>query len=734
MMSPMSHHEFSKVITWGRTVTSKVETAALGKMWRRVDAASRQKTMTSWFATGRPALFDAITSACDLIDQQISSDLEITKQELDKALQQRDDNASRISELADENARLKEQLQQQASAKPAGNAEQTRTSPASNPSGNADEPDWKLECAKVSHKFKALSANFKQAKDALRKRKEERDRWIKHATLLEEKIKTAEKERGIDITDRQNRNTRATTLPAVTTAEAAAPSPDTSFTSEAGLDQADLDLPPLAAASLHDNNQPLPDTTAADPSSDATESEAGSRHDDNELPELPTQNYVKIKEEPSSDPIVISEREVRKRKRDHEDSNEIALQRIKVEADERSSSPIDPLGPATLIPHESLDLGDVAQRLLTPRKRRELEESQWQERVKSEAFATATTTPRTLFIRPDPPQIARSIERASALTPMSVNRRVVRPGIEKPITPLRKGLDRGISTLADDGEAYRQSNGRDPAPKGKLDALLNGSAAQDGAPAGRLTPRSAARPNTIAEDLAIPGRRVLPFEAASRAKDRPAVQQMLTPNRTPTIAATSKITPQNARSPLASKQGAQSGLRHKPLSQLRPDDFKINPQANDGHDFAFADVVRDKDERSRMQGCTDMHCCGKDYRKLAISQRPNPPLTAAERQEEQKLLEEYLGDFAYKLGTMAKKERDELWIEAKTHELANKYNNHRYHYARMRSPPGFWNADFPDTQELEQERSEAVQRQKQTVRDRHREAMRPGGRWLFRDE
>jgi len=52
----------------------------------------------------------------------------------------------------------------------------------------------------------------------------------------------------------------------------------------------------------------------------------------------------------------------------------------------------------------------------------------------------------------------------------------------------------------------------------------------------------------------------------------------------------------------------------------------------------------------------------------------------------------------------------------------------------MRSPPGFWNADFPSTQEMEAEREEAAKREKQTVQDRYREAMRPGGRWLFRDE
>lgn len=636
----------------------------------------------------------------------------------------------------DENARLKQQLQQ-ATTKTAENSQASarRESPESKTPEN--EPDWKLECAKVSHKFKALSVNFKQAKDALRKRKEERDRWINHAMMLEKRIKAAEDQHRISITDRQNRSSRATTLPAART-EDAAPSPSTSFASEAGLEQADLELPPLAAASLHaDNNQPVPDTKAANPSSDSTQSEGESRpHEEDllDLPELPLQGYVsevKIKQEPTSDtPVVVSEREVRKRKRNDADPNDSPLQKVKVEPNERSSSPIQPLGPATLLAQESIDLGDVAQRLLTPRKRRELEESQKLEQMHREAFDTATT-PKPLFVRPDHvSQMARPIERTSALTPLSVNRRVVQSTREKPDTPLRKGLGRGISTLAEDGEAYRKEKDANTTPRGRLDTLLNSPAAQN-SPTGRLTPRTATRPSTTVEDLAIPGRRVLPFEQGSRARDRTPAQQLDTPSRITDLGATSKLTPQNTRSPLGSKEGT---LRRKPISELRPDDFKINPQANEGHDFAFSDVVRDRNERSRMQGCTDLHCCGKDWRALALSERPNSPLTAAQRQEEQKLLEEYLGDFAYRLGTMDKKEREELWVEAKTQELANKYGTHRFHYSRMRSPPGFWNADFPNTQELEQERSEAAQREKQTVRDRHREAMRPGGRWLFRDE
>ncbi|KAM0432364.1 hypothetical protein ACHAPT_004906 [Fusarium lateritium] len=695
--------------------------------------------MTSWFASGRPALFDAITSACDLVDQQIAADLELVKQELDEVLQQRDDHASQVSELAAENARLKEQLQKATAKAAAEGAKTSEAAPTPQPavsrhSSSSDEPDWKAECARVSLKFNALSENFKKAKDALRKRKEERDRWVAHATLLEKKIKAAEEEHGISITDRQNRSTRATTLPAPRT-EDVNPSPNASFTSEAGLEQADLELPPLAAASLNPEKPlPLADTTAANPSSDATASEVESGQED-ELPALPAEENVEhtqIKEEPSSDtPVVVSERAVKKRKRNDEDPNESPLQKVKVEPID-SSSPIQPLGPVMLVPQESIDLGDVAQKLLTPRKRREMEESQRRDQIQSEAFAT--TTPRVLFVRPDPePQTARPLERKSALIPLSVNRRTIRSGDDKPTTPLSKGLGRGISTLAEDGEAYRQAgNNANQAPKGRLDTLLNSPAAQENEPIARPTPRASARPSTLSEGLAIPGRRVLPFDREGRVKDRTPARPTSTSDRPSALS--SKFTLQDTRSPLASKRGTASTLRNKPVTELRPDDFKINPQSNDGHDFAFADVIRDKDERTRMQGCTEMHCCGKHFRALAISQRPDPPLTAAQRQEEQKLLEEYLGNFAYRLGTMDKKERDELWIEAKTQELANKYGKHRYHYSRMRSPPGFWNADFPDTQEMEAERAEAAKREKQTVQDRHREAMRPGGRWLFRDE
>jgi hypothetical protein len=67
-------------------------------------------------------------------------------------------------------------------------------------------------------------------------------------------------------------------------------------------------------------------------------------------------------------------------------------------------------------------------------------------------------------------------------------------------------------------------------------------------------------------------------------------------------------------------------------------------------------------------------------------------------------------------------------------DLANRYGRHRHRFARRPSPPGYWNPDFPSTQEMEKNREEGEKMEKRLVEERHREAVRGGGRWLFRDE
>lgn len=52
----------------------------------------------------------------------------------------------------------------------------------------------------------------------------------------------------------------------------------------------------------------------------------------------------------------------------------------------------------------------------------------------------------------------------------------------------------------------------------------------------------------------------------------------------------------------------------------------------------------------------------------------------------------------------------------------------------MPSPPGFWRTDFPSTQEDEADRTAGRRMEAEMIQERYREAMRPGGRWRFRDE
>lgn len=173
--------------------------------------------------------------------------------------------------------------------------------------------------------------------------------------------------------------------------------------------------------------------------------------------------------------------------------------------------------------------------------------------------------------------------------------------------------------------------------------------------------------------------------------------------------------------------------RSWPVHRLDLSCFKINPERNQGMDFAFDEVVRKKDQRKFLSGCTRPDCCGDRFRAMV---RAGDLIASSSGSEDGDLqiLEEFLGDQKDRLNTMSDKERQELLIDAKARLLANQYGKHRYTHERARSPPGFWRADMPDTQELEQDREAARQLEREKVMERYREAMRPGGLWKFADE
>ena len=166
--------------------------------------------------------------------------------------------------------------------------------------------------------------------------------------------------------------------------------------------------------------------------------------------------------------------------------------------------------------------------------------------------------------------------------------------------------------------------------------------------------------------------------------------------------------------------------RARPLHRLGLKHFKINPRNNDGLDFAFNEVARKKDA-----GCTRDDCCGNKFRAMArLGGVPAEPRRS--HQEDAGDIEDKSEDGQQLLGVGEGEAEDGLLPG--TRLIANYYGKHRHDHQRARTPPGFWRTEMPDTQDLERDREEARRQEREKVKERFREARRPGGLWKYADE
>ncbi|KAI6854441.1 hypothetical protein KC338_g4900 [Hortaea werneckii] len=172
------------------------------------------------------------------------------------------------------------------------------------------------------------------------------------------------------------------------------------------------------------------------------------------------------------------------------------------------------------------------------------------------------------------------------------------------------------------------------------------------------------------------------------------------------------------------------GLRNKPLSALRLEDFRVNPKYM-GSDFAFSETFRGREQRRCLKGCTKPECCGGGLLHAAEAAG-----LAGSGKSDAELLEEHLGpNWQEIICAFTHERRTRLLEEARTAQFANKYGKHRHAFERRSTPPGFWRTEFPTTQEEAADRAKAQELTEQKVEERWREAMREGdGMWLFRDE
>lgn len=187
----------------------------------------------------------------------------------------------------------------------------------------------------------------------------------------------------------------------------------------------------------------------------------------------------------------------------------------------------------------------------------------------------------------------------------------------------------------------------------------------------------------------------------------------------------------------------QETLRSKPRKFLRPEDFKINPVHNHGYAHPVSEVVRNRDQRSCLPGCTRPNCCGTAIRNIVAmgGHFPAPKNSVFSNNgleydpdDDERCLQAYLGDDYPRLKNLPWEDKEELLWAARTEQFANAYGKHRYQYGRQQTPPGFWDADMPSTQQEIKNNIIAKAMQKAKVAEMHREAMKPGGRYKFRDE
>ncbi|KAJ0423824.1 DNA repair protein endonuclease SAE2/CtIP C-terminus-domain-containing protein [Aspergillus carlsbadensis] len=172
--------------------------------------------------------------------------------------------------------------------------------------------------------------------------------------------------------------------------------------------------------------------------------------------------------------------------------------------------------------------------------------------------------------------------------------------------------------------------------------------------------------------------------------------------------------------------------RARPLNRLTLDHFKINPNHNQGLDFAYDEVVRKRDERKCMGGCTRPGCCGDKFRAMA---RFGISTVASGRQiSDEDILEEFLGEGEHTIDDFSTEQRRDLLEQAKAKFFSDRFGRHRHQHHRSGTPPGFWRTDMPGTQELEEDREQAHRFEREKVVERYRESMRSCGRWMFADE
>lgn len=510
------------------------------------------------------------------------------------------------------------------------------------------------------------------------------------------------------------------------------------------------DASPAHSAALPDGNEAFPEMPSDRAAPRVTSSQTTMEDIENETP------VVQVKEEPHSDdePIVVSTRNLKRKRDSFPESHQ--RRRIKDElqspprelfkVEELSSDPMQTPRPP-IVRMKTSDLDTVGTPIQTPRRPRHSRDgsdgfnseglrhqsrqppsgaNSQDARCAISRLRTHTSdlhTPRDQSTRHGGAELVQR----RALAPVSVNVPMAHvprtPSIYKKNRIRRTGINDKIAMLSEDGEespGKRNSTEAKKTSARRLDAILQEPTKRHGpmTPSNNKAPLRGTISHKSPEEVVIPG---VKGQGQSKATTKINATHALK-SRAGDILFHGAKSPPHVRP-------EDEPLRIRPLATLRLEDFKVNPRYM-GSDFAFADTLRGRDQRRELHTCTKADCCGDTFCKVIELGG-----TAMSGKTDAQALELYLGPFwTDVISSYGPDERKHLVNQAHVHVFAEQNGKHKHAFERRSTPPGFWRTDMPTTQESSQDRAQARRMESDAVEERWREALRPNGRWMFRDE
>ncbi|KAJ5619581.1 hypothetical protein N7510_003565 [Penicillium lagena] len=457
-----------------------------------------------------------------------------------------------------------------------------------------------------------------------------------------------------------------------------------------------------------------PSTQSSSPRRDLTSSEPGSFEGQDALPSVPPQKRNRMPWKTPSKNNALP----------HSHSRGVVPdQPVFIKSEPLSSSPVrQPSQSLGQLPPGTQDLDEIGITVPTPTKRKAESRNVYPQDTQASHGDFDLTQPCPQRIRPDD-----QLPQPSVLQPIDGNARTLNVSEHVSDTKRRRQMDmdqRAIPSLAEDGDRGDWDMGL---PNAKASSNISRRRLHDLLEGSLPTKSYLGSPHTTTITVQGPtdGRPTPPRTRASCRSSTPVPALPQSERKTGTQTSPDDLPPE--------VRPEDEPFRALPLDRLTLNHFKINPARNQGVDYAYDAVVRRKDDRKCLLGCTRPGCCGDHFRGLArLGGLPNA--IEANQEEEQRILEEYMGDDQHLLAGLSGQDREDLLVEARARIMANQYGRHRHTHQRAQTPPGFWRTEMPDSQEEECDRKAARRLEREKVEERYREAMRPGGVWQWADE